>query len=250
MQKLVWLGQYLRHQGVLIEVLDIEYFSIHFIVLMSSLINIRNKVLILKVHAPELAIVIRRLVENWRLITALNLLTINSSDLIWRNASRPEWRLAVRTEVIIVGCTWTLCFSEAMWWRRSKRFLLYDFASWQINFLSCEINIMQIIIGMGAWFFASVGILLIVVGLLVNTLAHTARMVTKVAAIVFLRLQYIIDRVILMEFDLMWFRAPLRCYFNIYFLDLAASIILFLREVKLPFGANIYVLRCLRFVWW
>lgn len=40
MQKLVWLGQYLRHQGVLIEVLDVEDFSIHFVVLVRSLINI------------------------------------------------------------------------------------------------------------------------------------------------------------------------------------------------------------------
>lgn len=43
---------------------------------------------------------------------------------------------------------------------------------------------MQIIIGMRSRFFASVGIQWIVVGLLVVALAHSARMVTKLAAIV------------------------------------------------------------------
>ena len=115
MQELVWLGQDLRHQGVLIEVLYIEDFPIHLIVLMSSLINICNKVLILKVHAPELAIVIRAVIEDWRLVRALNLLTVNSSDLVWRDAARPERGLAVRAiEIIIVGCAWTLGLSEAM----------------------------------------------------------------------------------------------------------------------------------------
>ena len=79
MQKLVWLGQYLRHQSVLVEVLYVEDFTIHFIVLMGSLINIRNKVLILKVHTPELTIVICGVIKNWRLVSALYLLTVNSS---------------------------------------------------------------------------------------------------------------------------------------------------------------------------
>lgn len=83
MQELVWLGQYLRHQSVLIEVLYIEDFAIHFIVLMGSLINIGHKVLILKVHAPELTIVVRAVVKDWWLVSALYLLTVNSPNLIW-----------------------------------------------------------------------------------------------------------------------------------------------------------------------
>ena len=115
MQKLVWLGQYLRHQSVLVEVLYVEDFTIHFIVLVGSLINIRNKVLILKVHTPELTIVICGVIKNGRLVSALYLLTVNSSDLIWRDASGPERGLDEGTiEVIVVGCAWTLSLPEAM----------------------------------------------------------------------------------------------------------------------------------------
>lgn len=149
MQEFVWLGQDLRYQSVLIEVFYVEDFAVHFIVLVSSLINIRHKVFILKVHTPELTIIVRGIIKNRWLICALNLLAVDSSDLVGRDASGPKGGLGIRTiEVVIVGGTWTLSFSEAMRWRRSERFLFHNFTSWQINLLSCEIHIVQIIVGM------------------------------------------------------------------------------------------------------
>jgi hypothetical protein len=40
MQEFVGLSQNLRHQGVFVEVFDIEHFTIHFVALVSCLVNI------------------------------------------------------------------------------------------------------------------------------------------------------------------------------------------------------------------
>ena len=77
-QELVRLGQDLWHQGVLVEVLDVEDLLAHLVVLVGRLVDVRHQVLILQVDPPELFVVVGLGVELRRLVIANDLLQVHS----------------------------------------------------------------------------------------------------------------------------------------------------------------------------
>ena len=48
----------MRHEGVLIEVFDVENFSVHFVAVMGCLVDISQQVLVLEIQSPILLVIV------------------------------------------------------------------------------------------------------------------------------------------------------------------------------------------------
>ena len=79
----MWLGQYLGHESILVEIFNVEDFAKHFMILLGDLVDVGDQILILKEKPPELFVIICILIKVWWFSSALNLLHVILSDLIW-----------------------------------------------------------------------------------------------------------------------------------------------------------------------
>lgn len=67
-KEFVRLGEDLGHEGVLIEVFDVENLPSHSVIRVGGLVDVGHQVFILKIHSPELFVVINIGIKNRRLL--------------------------------------------------------------------------------------------------------------------------------------------------------------------------------------
>lgn len=87
-KELVRLRQYLRHQCILIEVLDVEYLARALVVGRGDLIDVCDEVLVLQEQSPELLVIVDIDFITRRPVRTLNRLLILVADLVRRDGAR------------------------------------------------------------------------------------------------------------------------------------------------------------------
>lgn len=205
------LREDLWHECVVIEVFDVVHLSAHLVVLMSSLIDVTNKVFVLEIDAPELLVIVCVWIERRRCRRPINLLHIVFSNLTWWDRSRSHrehdlvrvW-LSIFGVILLAAVSW-LCrahlSSEAMRrWRVCRLNINYTLAR-KVDFLSGEVDIRIVIdivrmrVGKGVWSNFSALDLRCVSCILIYTvffvLAHRFSLVIKMQRLLFLFMKFL-----------------------------------------------------------
>lgn len=64
----------LWHQSILVKIFSVEHFAVHFVAVMSCLVDVRKKIFVLEVQSPIFFEVVSLLIKFRRDISALDLL--------------------------------------------------------------------------------------------------------------------------------------------------------------------------------